>query len=200
MDPLSIVFGFLLGLLVYHLVSHIFFKVAYTVVSEPLPEEEVKRITNARGSLLENILDTLGDAWDVDREQFNCNMELLPNEVTLATVIYRNSLVRVYVDWNKKKIQTAVTQKKKGKSNIYRKSFSLYSKNTLENMYAFYEKFKRNLEQGAASQEKVEQVREAMVEKLTTLIENMVEEKVHDHLEKMLENLEQQEETDEDHE
>lgn len=197
MDPLNIIFGFLIGLLVYHIVNH-FFGTHYEIVREELSDEEAQRITTARGNLINDVCDAIGDAWNVPQESFQVNMELMPHEVTLITLVYKNNLIRIYMYWSRHQIQINLTRRVDERSKIYKKSFVYNKKHCLENVYTFFEKHKPSIEQDATdTKEKVEELRKNLVEKLTDSIEGMIDEKVQEHLQKLLEQVEQEEQ---DHE
>ena len=196
MDPLNILFGFLIGLLVYHIVNQ-FLGTHYEIVREELSEEEVERITTARGNLINDICDAVGDAWNVPKESFNVNMELMPHEVTLITLVYKNNLIRIYIYWSRNQIQINLTRRTDERSKIYKKSFAFNKKHCLEKIYTFFEKYKPLVEKDDVdTEEKVEELRKNLVGKLTDAIEGMIEEKVQEHLQKLLEQVEQEEEQD----
>ena len=195
MNPGYIVLGVLVVLLFITLFSNFQVKVVEEV---PLSQEESERIVQSRANLLNNICDTVGDAWDLSRDDINTNMELMPGENTLVTMIYRNNLLRIFIYWNSKKVQVNLTRKFNNRtSKIYKKSFSLYKKNMLEDVFKYLEKYKPAKEEIAAEdEEKVAAVKEAIVEKLGEAIEQMIDEKVQEKLAKILEQLEE----NEDHE
>ena len=190
MRPEFIILGVLLGLLIYTLFSNF----GIEVVSEPVSEEEADRLVKSRANMLTNICDTVGDAWDLPRESINTNMELIPHENTLVTMIYKNNLLRIYVYWDSKQVQVNLTQKlDNGKSKVYKKSFGLYRKNMLEDVYSYLEKFKPTKEENAAEDERVAAVKEAVVDKLSEYIEQIVDEKVHERLDELIKQLEEDE-------
>lgn len=182
------ILGALIGLLICVTFVQFLTKPQYVITTEELPEEEVKRITDARASYINNICDAAGDAWDLKPDDFNSNAELLPNEVTLVSLIYKNNLIRIYTYWSKNITHITLTRKLEKGSKIYEKSFDFRKKNALENIYTFLEKYK------PASDKKAADAKEIIVERLTTVIENVVEQKVQEKLEKMLAELEEKEE------
>ena len=191
MRPEIIILGVLLGLLIYTLFSNF----GIEVVNEPVSEEEADRLVKSRANMLTNICDTVGDAWDVSRDDINTNMELIPHENTLVTMIYKNNLLRIYVYWGSKQVQVNLTRKfNNGTSKVYKKSFGLYRKNMLENVYKYLEKYKPAKEENTAEdEERVAAVKEAVVDKLSEYIEQIVDEKVHERLEELLKQLEEDE-------
>ena len=185
--------GALIGLLFCTVIAHLMTAPRYIMTTEELSEEEVKRITDARANYINNICDAAGDAWDLKPDDFNSNAELLPNEITLVTLIYKNNLIRIYTYWSKNITQITLTRKFEKGSKVYKKSFDFRKKNALENIYIFLEKYR------PASDKKAADAKEMIVEKLTTVIENVVEQKVQEKLQKMLADLEEKED-DKDHE
>ena len=189
MNPGYVVLGVLFILLIYML----FKGFGFEVVEEPISEEAAERIVNARANILNNICDTVGDAWGVLRDDLNVNMELIPHENTLVTMIYKNNLLRIYVYWKEKRVQINLTKRlDANKSKVYKKSFGLYRKSMLENVYSYLEKYKPEQEESISS-EGIAAAKEVIVEKLTQIIEDIIDEKVEEKLTKMLEQLDKEE-------
>ena len=191
MNPGYIVLGILFILLIYILFKG--FGFGFEVVEEPVSEEAAERLVNARANILNNICDTVGDAWCVRRDDLNVNMELIPHENTLVTMVYKNNLLRIYVYWKEKRVQINLTRRlEAGKSKVYKKSFGLYRKSMLENVYSYLEKYKPEQEENISS-EGIAATKEVIVEKLTQIIEDIIDEKVEEKLTKMLEQLDKEE-------
>lgn len=193
MNPGYIILGVLLGvlfiLLIYMLSQHFGFE----IVEEPISEEAAERLVNARANILNNICDTVGDAWCVRRDDLNVNMELIPHENTLVTMVYKNNLLRIYIYWREQRVQVNLTRRLDvNKSKVYKKSFGLNRKSMLENVYSYLEKYKPEQEENDSS-EGVAAAKEAIAEKLTQMIEDMIDEKVEEKLTKMLEQLNEEE-------
>lgn len=186
--------GALIGLLICIAICDIITKPQYVVTTEELPEEEVKRITEARANIVGNFCNTVGDAWDIQPDNFDSHAELLPNEITLVTLIHKNNLIHIYVNWSKHMVHFALSRKEEKTTKIYKKSFDYHKENALEKVYKFLEKHKPAIQEKPSGE-----IREEVANRLTTVIENMIDQKVQEKLEKMLAELEEKEEA-KDHE
>lgn len=108
---------------------------------EVVDEDATKALTVARTNLSNNICHTLTDAWQLTDKEVSFSAELISSQTTLLTVLYKNNLVRFYINWEREKVKISLTRRVESISTITQKTFSIKeSKISFEKMYAFFEK------------------------------------------------------------
>ena len=159
----------------------------YELTTRELSQEEIDEITMGRRNLVENILYTVCDAWEVSKEQLDVNISLLPESATLIDVIYQNTLLKVYVYWNTKKIVASVIKKSKKTTTTYSRTLSFKKTRYLEKVFAFLEQHADFVEEPkpVLTQEKIE--------KLSQAIESTIDAKIEEKLQNLINKLDEEE-------
>lgn len=183
MEPLII-----LGLIVLGIIFLLNFPVI-TETKEELSDKEMEQELNVRVNTVHNLVDALCDAWNLREGDINPKAEMLPTGVTLVTAFYQRSLIRFYLNWKRNKVRICITTQYADKSRIYTKSFRIKEKQVFEKVFAFFEKYKPASEQQPA-------IPQDRIDKLSTVFETIIEQKVRLVIE---EKLAQCEEDEKDH-
>lgn len=163
-----------------------------TETKEELSDKEMEQEINVRANLVQNFVDSLCDAWNLREDDISPKAEMLPTGVTLVTAIYRNSLIRYYFNWKRNIVHVCVIRKYADKSRTYKKTYWIKHKNLFEKVFAFFEKYQPASEQQLA-------VPQDKMEKLSTIFETIIEDKVRKVIEEKLAECEDAEPSEKDH-
>jgi len=180
----------ILGLLIAFLFIDLIYSISKYIINQqteitvqPISEVEVEQINTSRKNLINNLCDTIGDAWEVPQDELQLTASLMPQSSTVMTVIYKINLIRFYIYWDKNRIDMSITRRNDETKVIGKKSIRFNKKNYLEKEFTFLEKYKPANEENAAQQIDINDI----VNRLSDAIENEVKEQVHKEIQKYFE-------------